>query len=116
MKIPQIGAPVRGSSTGRPVMVLLDLLGRRMTLRVLWELRGGPLTFRALQDAAETNPAVLNTRLHELRGAGLVAHDGGGYRLTEDGAALLDLLLPLVDWSEGWSRRLETVLTPAGRE
>ena len=42
---------MRGSRTGRPVMVLLDLLGRRGALRVLWELRGDPLTFRALQKA-----------------------------------------------------------------
>ena len=37
------GRPVRGSRTGRPVMALLDLLGRRWTLRVLSELRDGPV-------------------------------------------------------------------------
>ena len=35
---------VRGSTTGRPIMVLLDLLGRRWTLRILWELREQTLT------------------------------------------------------------------------
>ena len=42
-------------------MTLLDLLERRMALRVLWELSvgGEPLTFRALQERAETNPSVL---------------------------------------------------------
>ena len=40
------GAPVRGSRTGRPVMALLDLLGRRWSLRVLWELRDGSATER----------------------------------------------------------------------
>ena len=30
---------VRGSRTGRPVMALLDLLGRRWSLRIIWELR-----------------------------------------------------------------------------
>src|SRR6266480_959095 len=71
MGIPRPGRRVRGSRTGRPVMALLDLLGRRMTLRVLWELSrsGEPLTFRALQGAADTNPALLNTRLKELRAA-----------------------------------------------
>ena len=46
-------------------MVVLDLLGRRMALRILWELSRAPepLTFRALQTAAETNPSVLNSRL-----------------------------------------------------
>ena len=52
-------------------MVALDLLGRRGALRILWELRGEPLTFRALQDAAQAQPGLLNTRLAELRDAGL---------------------------------------------
>lgn len=64
-------------------MVALDLLGRRTALRVLWELRGDPLTFRALQDACETNTRLLNTRLTELREAGLVEHAEGG--LSADG-------------------------------
>ncbi|MEH2514939.1 DNA-binding HxlR family transcriptional regulator [Bradyrhizobium sp. AZCC 1610] len=34
----------RGSRTGRPVMALLDLLSRRWTLQIVWELRDGPLT------------------------------------------------------------------------
>ena len=37
------GQPVRGSASGRPIMALLDLLGRRWALRILWELRDGPL-------------------------------------------------------------------------
>src|SRR5688572_14314508 len=102
MTTPRVGKPVRGSRSGRPIMVALDLLGRRAALRVLWELRGdGPLTFRALQDAAATNPALLNTRLKELREAGLVEHDGG-YRLTADGRALLQALQPLSVWAEAW--------------
>ncbi len=98
-RFPKPGAPVRGSRTGRPIMALLDLLGRRGTLRVLWELRGDPLTFRALQDACETNPSLLNTRLKELRAAGLVAHEGEGYELTPRGRELLDLLRPLSEWA-----------------
>ena len=50
---------VRGSSTGRPIMVLLDLLGRRWSLRILWELREAPLTSRALRSACdEASPTV----------------------------------------------------------
>jgi len=63
MKALEIGTPVRGSTTGRPIMVVLDLLGRRGALRILWELRGEPLTFRALQAACGSNPGLLNTRL-----------------------------------------------------
>jgi DNA-binding HxlR family transcriptional regulator len=106
-KAPLPGVAVRGSSTGRPIMALLDLLGRRGALRVLWELRGNQaLTFRALQDAAQTNPSVLNTRLQELREAGIVAHDGDGYVLTSHGRALFDRLAPLHAWAESWAKRL----------
>ena len=98
---------VRGSSTGRPIMVLLDLLGRRMALRILWELRDQNLTFRALQVAAETNPSVLNVRLKELREAHLVAHEAEGYGLTQLGRELLETFLPLHVWAEKWARQLE---------
>jgi DNA-binding HxlR family transcriptional regulator len=102
MTPPRVGKPVRGSRSGRPIMVALDLLGRRGALRVLWELRGpDPLTFRALQDAAATNPALLNTRLKELREAGLVEHDGG-YRLSAEGRALLQAMQPLSVWAAAW--------------
>jgi DNA-binding HxlR family transcriptional regulator len=88
-------------------MALLDLLGRRMTLRVLWELHraGRPMTFRALQEAAETNPAVLNTRLKELRAAGFVSHDESGYVLSDQGVELVRLLLPLNDRAAAWASR-----------
>ena len=39
---------VRGSRTGRPIMMLLDLLGRRWVLRIVWELRDEPRRFRDL--------------------------------------------------------------------
>jgi len=84
-------------------MVALDLLGRRSALRILWELRdGNPMTFRALQDAASTNPSLLNTRLSELRAARLVVHEGEGYLLTATGKELLRALRPLADWAGRW--------------
>ena len=88
-------------------MALLDLLGRRMTLRALWELRRDRLTFRALLAAAETNPSVLNARLRELRELGLVDHDAAGYGLTPLGIELLQQLLPLDAWAKRWARELE---------
>jgi DNA-binding HxlR family transcriptional regulator len=107
MHTPKPKQPVRGSKTGRPIMALLDLLGRRMALRVLWELRDGPLTFRALQEAAETNPSVLNVRLKELREAQLIAHADSGYALTQRGRDLLQTFLPLHAWAEKWAREIE---------
>jgi DNA-binding HxlR family transcriptional regulator len=95
-------------------MALLDLLGRRMTLRILWELREAPLTFRALQEAAATNPSVLNVRLKELRAASLVEHGADGYGLTGLGQELLRAFLPLHAWADAWAKSL-TKSPPAQR-
>ncbi len=85
-------------------MAALDLLGRRWTLRILWELRGGPLTFRALQTACDdVSPTVLNTRLRELRDDGLVDAGEDGYALTVEGRALGRALRPLLRWAEAWA-------------
>ena len=63
----------RGSRSGRPIMALLDLLGRRWSLRILWELRGEALTSRALRAACdEASPTVLQARLSDLREASRV--------------------------------------------
>jgi len=95
---------VRGSTSGRPIMVALDLLGRRWTLRILWELRGGPLVFRALQHACDdVAPSVLNTRLAELRELDVVETTSDGYALTAEGRALGELLLPLDAWARRWA-------------
>jgi len=96
---------VRGSTTGRPIMALLDLLGRRWTLRIVWELRDEPRRFRELQDLIGASPTIVNTRLAELREAKLVElDDATGYRLTALGNELLRLFLPLHVWSEKWAK------------
>jgi DNA-binding HxlR family transcriptional regulator len=107
MSTPLPKGRVRGSATGRPIMALLDLLGRRMALRILWELRERHLTFRALQEAAATNPSVLNARLKELREARIVTHGADGYGLTPEGHKLIEAFLPLHSWAEDWAKLLE---------
>ena len=87
-------------------MALLDLLGRRWALRVVWELRDGPLAFRAIQErCAGMSSSVLNERLRELREAGAVGRGHGGYELTAEGRRLLEVYEPLNDWAERWARR-----------
>ena len=82
-------------------MAALDLLGRRWTLRLLWELREGPLTFRAIRDACEqVSPTVLNTRLRELKESGIVESTDAGYALTAQGRKLRRSLAPLYRWAE----------------
>jgi len=111
---PVPGLPVRGSRSGRPIMALLDLLGRRWCLRVLWELREAPGSFRSLQSRCdEVSPSVLNTRLAELRAARLLEVSEEGYRLTAEGRALGERLLQLSSWAEGWAVGLESAQAPA---
>src|SRR5438445_13514089 len=99
--VPLPGRRVRGSRTGRPVMALLDLLGRRGTLRLLWELRDGHAqSFRLLRASADgISPSVLNTRLKELRDAGLVELAEQGYALTVHGMELMRHMKPLSRWA-----------------
>ena len=89
-------------------MALLDLLGRRWTLRLIWELREGRLTFRALQEACGgVSPTVLNERVRELRESGLLESAGAaGYGLTPRGRELSEPLLPLVAWAARWAAAL----------
>lgn len=107
-RTPLPGRPVRGSDTGRPEMALLDLLGRRGAMRLLWELQGGQgQSFRLLQaSAGGMSPSVLNARLKELREAGLVVAGEGGYALTGSGRELVKLLKPLGRWAQGWAGQL----------
>ena len=87
-------------------MTALDLLGRRWTLRVLWELRDEALTFRALRARCDAmSPSVLNQRLGELRVSGLVESDPvGGEAVAAVGRDLLRALAPLQAWATRWAR------------
>ncbi|MET9489572.1 helix-turn-helix domain-containing protein [Nocardia sp. NPDC006630] len=103
---PRPGRPVRGSTTGRPIMALFDLIGRRWVLRVIWELERapGPLTFRELRTACgDISSSVLTRRLHELTEARIVEH-ATGYTLTATGRSLVRRLEPLTEWAADWER------------
>ena len=107
MATPRPGGRVRGSRTGRPLMAALDLLGRRWALRILWELRNGALTFRAIRDACNgVSPTVLNARLGELKDVGVLESGPDGYALTASGRELGKALTPLHTWAGRWARQL----------
>src|SRR4051812_17050367 len=100
---PLPGRAVRGSATGRPIMALLDLLGRRWTLRILWELRSGALGFRELQTRCDgMSPSVLNQRLRELKQPGIGESSDAGYALPRRGGELLKAFAPLERWAKTW--------------
>jgi len=86
------------------VSQLLALLEARYALRVLWALRDGHAqTFRLLQDSVGgITPNTLNTRIKELREAGLVGHGSDGYSLTLSGQDLLKRLSDLQAFAGKW--------------
>jgi DNA-binding HxlR family transcriptional regulator len=86
-------------------MAALDLLGRRWSLRILWELREGALGARSLRERCDgMSPSVLYDRLGELTGAGLIVQrDDQCYELSEVGRSLGDALNPLEQWARRWA-------------
>ncbi len=108
MLTPKPRQAVRGSRTGKPIMALLDLLGRRWALRMIWELRAEALSFRELRARCDDmSPTVLNQRLRQLRETRIIEMTVTGYALTTSGQSLLQAMLPLLEWSEEWQRLLE---------
>ena len=107
---PRPGRRVRGSTTGRPIMAVLDLLGRRWALRMLWELRDGPLGARVLLERCDRmSSSVLYQRLAELGGAGLLAQrDDGRYALTPLGVSLGEAIDRLGQWAQIWATSVKS--------
>lgn len=105
MSIPNPGKPVRGSKTGVPIMALFDLLGRSWAMGVIWQLQNGPFTFRDLQEKCESiSPSILNSRIKDLKKAGIVERTLDGYQLTKRGNKLIKILRPFGEWSSEWAK------------
>jgi DNA-binding HxlR family transcriptional regulator len=102
---PPPGSQVSGSSTSRPLMKALDLLGRRWALRILWELRVRPLGARSLRaQCDDMSSSVLYERLGDLVEAGLVLqNEERDYELTALGREVGDAIEPLSKWAERWA-------------
>jgi DNA-binding HxlR family transcriptional regulator len=88
---------LRMAATSRSMASALDMLGHKWSLRVIWELRVGPLNFRTLQSACgDVSPSVLQRRLHELRDMALIEKIPRlGYRLSARGERLFQVLVML---------------------
>jgi DNA-binding HxlR family transcriptional regulator len=87
-------------------MALLDLLGRRWVMRIIWELRADELNFRQLQErCGGMSSSVLAARLRDLRDAGVAELADDGYGLTAEGRVLLEAFAPLQEWAGRWERR-----------
>jgi DNA-binding HxlR family transcriptional regulator len=98
--------PENDKKAQRPIMALLDILGQRWVLRIIWELRDAPLNFRALRVRCDQiSPTVLNQRLTLLRDNGLVELGDDGYVPTPLCEELGEILLQLTDWSRHWQQQ-----------
>jgi DNA-binding HxlR family transcriptional regulator len=92
---------LRRAQTSTAMCHALAVVSRRWALRIVWELRVGPLNFRALQCACgNISPSVLQIRLHELRHLALIEKIPQlGYRLSASGERLFQVLAQLEKWS-----------------
>jgi DNA-binding HxlR family transcriptional regulator len=88
------------------MLALLDLLGRRWALRILWELRQQPASFQSLQRRCDSmSTSVLSQRLRELSESRLVEKSGSSdYALTESGMRLLARLDGIDEWTQEWTQ------------
>jgi DNA-binding HxlR family transcriptional regulator len=88
-------------SKERPITRLLDLLGRRWALRLLWELRRDSVSFSELRKRTEISPSVLSARLADLTAAGIIVRERSRrYRLTGRGRELARMLYEINRWAE----------------
>lgn len=92
---------LRTAETSKFMAAALEMFGQKWALRVIWELRVGPLNFRALQSACgSVSPSVLQRRLHEMRKLMLIEKIPRlGYRLSARGERLFQVLVMLNKWS-----------------
>lgn len=81
---------------------LFELIGKRWTLLLIWELQNGPATSRMLRQKCGVSPSVLQTRIDELRSARLILVGRSGYELTGLGKELVAALKPLSDYAVRW--------------
>ena len=112
--LPLPGKPVRGSQSGRPLMAALDLLGRRWTLRILWELRRKPYKFRDLQTRCDNmSTSVLSARLKDMQAQQLVdSTTEAGWTFLNADLTINFFRAPVGDWL---AIDAETWVGPDGR-
>jgi len=101
---------MKNTSSQRPIVRLIDILGTKWVLRILWELKETPCTFRELQRrCGDISPTIINTRIKDLCAAQLVYKSPeSGYKLSEYGNELIELFYPLNDFANRWVESIAT--------
>jgi len=107
--------PISGRSSGCPVAAFQKLIGGKYKLRILWDLKEGPLRYgeirsgllRGAADRREIAPRVLSRELKALTESGLLERKDYGtvppkveYQLTGKGAIFLPVVGAIRDWGE----------------
>jgi DNA-binding HxlR family transcriptional regulator len=87
-----------------PVAVASEIFAERWTPVILRELVLGSRGFNEIhRGVPRISRALLAKRLRELAAAGIVESTGGGYRLTEAGHELGEVVKRLGEWGARWT-------------
>ena len=87
----------------------MDLIGKRWTGLILYQLLDGPQRFNEIESALPISGRLLSERLKELEKEGLVERKVYSevpvrveYSLTEKGKALEGAIRNIEKWATGW--------------
>ncbi|KOS66991.1 HxlR family transcriptional regulator [Lysinibacillus contaminans] len=87
----------------------MDLIGKRWTGLILYQLLDGPQRFNEIESALPISGRLLSERLKELEKEGLVVRKvytevpvRVEYSLTEKGQALEGAIRNIESWATGW--------------
>jgi DNA-binding HxlR family transcriptional regulator len=98
---------------GCPVAAFQKMIGGKYKLRIVWDLKDGPLRYseirngllRGLAGSPEIAPRVLSRELKALAGAGLIDRKDYGvvpprveYRLTRKGKSFVPVVAAIRNW------------------
>lgn len=88
----------------------MDLLGKRWTALILYQLLSGPKRFNEIESSMPISGRLLSERLKELESQGLVTREVYSevpvrveYTLTEKGGALRQVIEGIEQWSQQWT-------------
>jgi len=87
----------------------VDLITKRWTALIIYQLLSGPQRFCAVQAALPISGRLLSERFKELESAGIVNRDVYPeipvrieYSLTDKGRAIQPIIAELQNWSQQW--------------
>ncbi|SDO11374.1 helix-turn-helix domain-containing protein [Afipia sp. GAS231] len=105
--------PRMAPACGCPVAAFQKLISGKYKLRIVWDLKDGPLRYgeirsgllRGMVGSAEIAPRVLSRELKALTGSGLIDRKDFGvvppkveYRLTRKGKTFVPVVAAIKDW------------------